>query len=359
MKNNTIDVWCDKLSKYDNVYFVTGFHEIQIFLENYDIKSQSNLIIIPEESILDLFLTKFISNADIGRIKDIPLGIAYWDLKYKNNSFIQKIIFQFQALIQILFLRVYLIRKVKGKINTNLFIYSYLGNIQHYIFERRFSKISTGRSIIYKVPRLNNIDLIKQPKISKRLITLIYSLTSGVSLGLYNTEMYVAFGAKNIASSVSSKNPWPLIISKFKIQLPNIEKDAVLILDAPIQHLMGVKINESVTRLEQYISNSIDTSNIYFKPHYNHNECTFDNSDILKKFKAIPKEFPAEIYMHLFSKIFFFTSSSISSCGDSTEPICLLNILAFKDQKSYKENCKIMKDSVSDRISYISFAELN
>jgi hypothetical protein len=358
MSKNMMYSWISKVKNYDNIYLITGFHEIQIFLLDYDEKSPLNLIVIPENSDIEIFLNKVISNADIGRMRDIPFGVAYWNLNKKSNFFVNKIFFQIEAIFNILRLRFFLVNNLKGKIQTNLFIYAYLGNIQYYIFEKYFSKMSSGHSVIYNVPNLNQISKVKNPKLTKKIIKLIYSLVSGVKMELYKTAMYVTFGSKKFVSNESSNNPWPLIIKKFDIQLPNIDKDAVLIIDAPIQTMLGVKFKESLSRLEQYIYKSIESKDIYLKPHYNHEFGTFDNSDILSKFNIIPKGFPVEIYMHFFNKIYFFTSSAIASSPVNSENVCLLNILEFKEQKFYNENLRIMKDSVSDRISYISFAEL-
>jgi len=351
--------WISNLSKYDNVYLVTGFHEIQIFLHDYNESSLLNLVVIPENSDLDLFLNQILKNADIERMRDIPLGVAYWDLNVNSHSFFNKFLFQLKALISIVKLRYYLIHNLNYIIQANLYVYAYLNNIQFFIFEKYFRKVSRGHSVIFQVPRLNQISLIKNPKLSKKIIKFIYSIVSGVEMELYRTQMYVAYGSKSYAVTKPLISPWNIIVKKFNIVLPNVNKDSVLIIDAPIQTLLGVDYKESLSRLEQYINNSIGSKNIFLKPHYNHDFGTFDQSNIQSKFTVIPKVYPVEIFMNLFRKIYFFTSSAICSCEDSSEPICLLNILSYKDEKFYMENIKIMNDSVSDKISRISFAELN
>jgi hypothetical protein len=351
--------WIAQLNKYDNVYLITGFHEIQIFLEHYNERSNLNLIVIPENSDIDIFLSKVISNADIARMRDIPLGVAYWDLSGNSHSFLNKFFFQTSVIVNILIFRYYLITNLKKNIETNLYIYAYINNIQYYIFEKYFRSASTGQSIIYQVPKLNQISLIKNPKLNKKIMKFIYSSVSGVEMELYKTKMYIAFGSKFFISAKSSIDPWPFIIKKFGIELPIVDQDSALIIDGPIQTLIGVNYKESISRLEKYINMSMKSKNIFLKPHYNHNFGTFDKSEMLSNFKIIPKGFPVEIYMHLFSKIFFFTSSAISSCKETTEATCLLNILVYKDEISYSENIKIMNDSVSDKISRISFAELS
>jgi hypothetical protein len=353
VKENLSMEWVSHLNQYDNIYFLTGFHEIDKFLLDYNTDCKLNLIIIPEKSNIYPFLRSVIKNSHIESMKDIPLGVAYW-----SDRSVNKYTYVLHTLFKLIQFRVFLFRSLKEKCKSNLFIYSYVNNIQYYIFKKYFDKVSIGDSIVFKVPSNSDFRFKKNIGLFKFIFKIVYQLFSGVKLSLYQSSFYMAYGFSDTKCIKNTKDAWSKIRVKYSIPALNVKKNSILIIDAPIQFLVGVDTNKSLLLLEQYIAKLLSDHDVYIKPHYGHSVGTFDNSRILRELKIIQKGYPVELYMHLFKKVYFFTSTAIASCNDECKPISLLDILVYDNNNAYQENIELLRYSVGSNIDKITFAEI-
>jgi hypothetical protein len=353
MRDNVNMEWMSQLNQYDNIYFLTGFHEIDKFLLDYNTNSKLNLIIIPEKCNIFSFLRNIIKNSHIESIKDIPFGVPYW-----SDRSVNKYTYVLRTLFRLIQFRVLLFRSLKERCKANLFIYSYINNIQYYIFKKYFDKVSTGVSIVFKVPSNSDFRFKKQVGLFKFIFKMVYQLFSGVKLSLYQSPFYIAYGFSDTKCIKDTKGAWKNIIAKYGIPSLNVKINSILIIDAPIQTLVGVDTNKSLLLLEQYTAKLLSDHDVYIKPHYGHSIGTFDNSSILKELKIIQKGYPIELYMHQFKRIYFFTSTAIASCNEECEPISLLDILVYDNNKAYQENIKLLEYSVGSNIDKVTFAEI-
>jgi hypothetical protein len=229
------------------------------------------------------------------------------------------------------------------------------------MFKKYFDKVSTGDSIVFKVPSNSDFRFKKKIGLFKFIFKIVYQLFSGVKLSLYQSSFYMAYGfsdTKCIKDTKDTKDAWNKIRIKYSIPALNVKKNSILIIDAPIQFLVGVDTIKSLLLLEQYITRFPSDHDVYIKPHYGHSVGTFDNSSILRELKIIQKGYPIELYMHLFKKVYFFTSTAIASCNDECKPTSLLDILVYDNNSAYQENIKLLEYSVGSNIDKVAFAKI-
>jgi hypothetical protein len=353
MSKNLNMEWISNLSQYDNIYLITGFHEIDKFLLDYNIDCKLNLIVILETTKIEPFLRNILKNCHIKSMRGIPLGVAYWSDKSVN-----KYTYILRTLFRLIEFRVFLSRSIKEKCKANLFIYSYINNIQYFIFKKYFDKVSTGKSVVFKIPSNSDFRVKKKVGLLKYIFKIVYKLFSGAKLSLYESSFYVAYGFSDTKDTKDTKDAWIKIRTKYGIPTLNVKKNSILIIDAPIQFLVGVDTNKSLLLLEQYFTKLLSDHDVYIKPHYGQSAATFDNSSIFRELKIIQKGYPVELYMDLFKKVYFFSSTAIASCNDECIPISLLDILVYDDNNAYQENINLLKISAGLNIDKITFAEI-
>ena len=232
--------WVSHLKQYDNIYLITGFHEIDKFLLDYNMDCKLNLIVTTDDTDINNFLRSIIKNSHFESIKDIPFGVPYW-----SDRKVNKYVYTLHTLIKLIQFRMYLFYFMKENNDSNLFIYTYINNISYYIFKKYFDKVSTGNSVVFKVPGNSDFRLKKEKKLFKFVIGVIYQLVSGVKLSLYQSPFYECYGFSDVVFIKDTSGSWSKIIKKYTIPELDVGDNSVLIIDGPIQSLVGVDVRKS------------------------------------------------------------------------------------------------------------------
>ncbi len=343
-------------SEIEHIYFISNLHSIQSFLSHIN-PNEKNLIVMGDSQSLHIFLNEALPNTP--KII-LPIFENYWNLESKN----------IYSWIKNLILRRNENNKFFSKFSNNVNVY-FIGNFHILTFALVFSVLTEKKVKIFQLPLLTNSykiettnknELSREQKVAAFLVSQITKLKIGFSKCLTESpqNMYGFCLLAGYKSVDVKKLSWKEIIVKLNILPIRPKTNDVLFIDGPIQDLGIEKINiiKTQQRLVALIKRlQSQNSKIYLKPHYSSPMTSFDNTEVRNSFVLLQKQYPVEIYIPFFKKIYLFSSAAtliFEECSDDVKITSCAKLVEIDDSISSKKYENYV-DNVFSSFKHIQF----
>ena len=329
----------------ENVYFVNNYLGIGHFLSLYE-PAASNLIVTSQHGSLRKLLDEIMPEAKKVVIPSMP-----------------RVMDPLRRLHQVVLRRTRqteLLKDITPSATAYYFIeigavhfFVALGYLSRRQVDTRFvDAISEG----YHYERKST----KEVALTTRFYLWVLSQAAGVRLTWMKTHNKDWLGLQEpVMPMPYSPDPWESIVNKYTFSYRNHSRDAILLVDAPIQGLRRVNIPKSQENLVQFMTQLLDQGiQIHIKPHPTHpDRSSFDGAHLSDKITFLPAHYPVEMLMHQYQKVYFFMSAS-GAAPFSGKKYSLANLLEFSSEEArdafwttYRdvlgEDCELVDAAVS------------
>lgn len=317
--------------KYNKIYFVENFHGIQYFLSIVE-PMERNLIVTSGNKHLKCFLDDVLPNQKrivIPRIPChrffiMPFLLVLWRIKYS--------------------------RIFPMKNQGDAFFFSKGNNLHFFSVFRSLQKKGCNLHFIDGSGGKFNEKLIQEESVLQKIYNSILGMCCGQEIVRYQCRAWTHFGLKNFPVPMQTEPlSWERIADKFGAPKEK-EKNAILIVDGPIQDISGVDVAKTQANLLQYFSENVKKE-IHLKPHISYERHSFSGTPFEKMIKILPKHIPAELVMLRYDDIYFFSSAACYGEGKATKT-SLAKLLAFDDEDAKDAFWKLFSDYYGDKVLF-------
>lgn len=330
------------INSVENIYFVNNFHGIQYFLTLFN-HAESNLVIASDNKALTAFLNDIIPDCPkliVPQLKVLPVPFRF---------------------LYVLLWRFYYCLKLRGVSPDSRCFFAHKGGCLHLLILINYLKRKGVKLNYIKMDPEFYEEEIGNIGFLRRIYLNVCGIFAGVKLTDYITRKYKYYGMKNIPEPQKIvQNDWKMISLKFNFPMRNTDKNAVLLIDAPIQTIDGVDIRGTQKKIVSYFTNLINNGKaVHLKPHYTtHCLHSFSGTPLESKLNVLPGYFPVEIIMEQYSEIYFFCSTA-SACHVTGKKYCLFNLLVFKSEVYREQNVLLNSDFLKNEDGFVEYVGEN
>jgi len=346
----------DSKKDVKNIYFVQNFHGIQYFLSLYK-PTESNLIVMGEPKSLHKFFQEIMPT--------------------ENKTIVPTLLLRrHRLLVQLYYIFLWRIRYTRLfkeiKPPAKAYCFHKGGDIHFYILLGYLSKrgvdienyITINNSKQKQMENRKRLHMLHQLyQLPQKLLTLLLNIVAGIKpttpgpFGIYSNLNRVKLVDYRPLS-------WGLLSKKYHWAYNSDFKNAILIVDDPIQDHIGVNLKKTQENLISFFTPlSNNGIKIHLKPHYGptyhaSSVNSFSGTSFKEQIRILPEYFPVELIMNQYQEVYCFASIS-SRTPIKGKKYSLANLIEFNSKENKDLFWKLLKDNYSEEITKIEYVNIN
>lgn len=306
-----------------HIHFVVNFHGIQAFLSEFDTSADNIVLIGEEEQATRNFLKRILPENSLQTLR--PVRFDYGQRLRDVFANARRLLSQTRAEGTV----------VPAGRKFTLHIYSLVFPFDYYA--HLFREIRNADKILFVQSHKGFYHLEELKTVSWKLKTaaFIYGLIAGGRFQYYVDSVKVPLlGLRNDFPKYEGvRLGWSAIREKFHFRHNEYEKEAVLIVDMPVQAWPEIDLKGSQDELVRFFKRKLDAGKkIHLKPHYYRPGVhSFRGTEIENEIRILSSEFPTEIIFDDYDEVYAFTSAAMYA-KTSAKKFSLVKLLRYHDQ---------------------------
>lgn len=351
----------------ENVYFVENLHGIQYFLSSCEL-NESNLVVMSENRSLHQFLREIMPNENkiaICGLRLTPYPSLTESLSSTRHSLPSRLLRKIYylrlpvyQLFHVLFWRIYYTRLLKGiRPPAKAYFFSKCESLHFFVLLGYLARKGIDIRFIDGISESFYMERIEEQHLFPRFYLWVLGLAAGVKLARAQARYWQFLElVDSIHPTACHLDSWELLAEKYHWAHINRDRDAILLVDGPIQTISGANIKDTQKNLVRFFTPFLEKGvQIHLKPHYNHPEIdSFDGTQLGDEIKKLPSYFPVELIMNHYQSVYFFASVS-GSTPIKGKKCSLANLMVFNSEEKRDLFWKLCQDDFSKEMGVIEF----